>query len=65
MKKHKLLSLTLSVLIMVGLVTSSIYPLYSAFADNLDEVNEKSNIQGGVHLKKKVPMDYNKRMNLR
>ena len=47
MKKHKLLSLTLSVLIMVGLVTSSIYPLYSAFADNLDEFNEKSNIQGG------------------
>ena len=54
MKKHKLLSLTLSVLIMVGLVTSSIYPLYSAFADNLDEVNEKSNIQGGS-LEEKSP----------
>lgn len=46
MKKHKLLSLTLSVFVMVGLVTSSVYPLYSAFADNLDEFNEKSNIHG-------------------
>ena len=45
MRRRKLLTFTLLVFVMLGLIAPSLYPLNLVFANNLDEVTQNTEVK--------------------